>query len=387
MIRYIAKTVQGLEPVLAEELRALGAQNVEEECRCVSFDGDQRLLYLANFRTRTALRILKPLFSFTAEKTDDIYGAALSYDWSTLLDPSKRFAVDSVVNSSYFKHSGFVALRLKDAIVDQQRGTFGRRPYVDSANPDIRIHLHINEKECTVLLDSSGQSLHMRGYRVSQDPAPLNEVLAAGMLLLSEWDPKEPFLDPLCGSGTLLIEAAMIAKGIAPGLYRRHFAFEEWPDYDQALFDEIYNDDSYENDDEVLIVGSDISKKAIESAMMNITHAGLSKSIRLSRQSVFEVTPPAPSGVVVTNPPYGERVKMFQIENFYRQLADSFKQRFEDWTVWMLTGNRQAMKSFGLHASKTMTLFNGSIECKFQRFNMYAGSMRDWGNEEEEEQR
>lgn len=372
--RLIAKTMQGLEPVLADELRALGAEGVEEGCRMVSFLGDKRMMYRANFFLRTAIRILKPLFSFEARTPEEVYGASLSYDWSGIIDPQKRFAVDSVVNSELFKHSGFVALRLKDAIVDQQRNAYGRRPYVDTVNPHIRIHLHIQGSTCSVLLDSSGDSLHMRGYRVEQNAAPLNEVLAAGLILLSGWDMEEPFLDPLCGSGTLPIEAALIAKGIAPGLFRKHFGFENWADFDPDMYAEIYNDDSMETDREPLIIGSDVSTHAVEMAMMNVTNAGLAKSIRISRQSVFDSSPSSKPGVVITNPPYGERVKQFQLDNFYRQLGDTFKQRYAGWNVWMITGNRQVMKSFGLHPSKTITLFNGPIECKFQRFSMYVGS-------------
>lgn len=384
--RLIAKTMQGLEPVLAEELRGLGAEGIEEGCRMVSFLGDKRMMYRANFFLRTAIRVLKPLFTFEARTPEEVYGASLSYDWSGIIEPHKRIAVDSVVNSDLFKHSGFVALRLKDAIVDQQRNMFGRRPYVDTVNPDIRIHLHIQGSTCSVLLDSSGDSLHMRGYRVEQNAAPLNEVLAAGLILLSDWDRKEPFYDPLCGSGTLPIEAAMIAKGLAPGLFRKRFGFEGWPDFDADLYAEIYNDDSMETDLEPLIIGADVSTHAVDMAMMNITNAGLLKSIRLVRQSVFDSYPPSQHGVVVTNPPYGERVKQFQLDNFYRQLGDTFKQRYAGWNVWMITGNRQVMKSFGLHPSKTMTLFNGPIECKYQRFSMYAGSLgREEGDGEWEE--
>ncbi|MGP1363330.1 MAG: THUMP domain-containing class I SAM-dependent RNA methyltransferase [Bacteroides sp.] len=379
---YIAKTLQGLEPLLANELRALGATNVVEECRMVRFEGDKRMLYLANFHSRTALRILKPVLSFQAQDADELYEQALAYDWSSLLAVTQHFAIDSVVNSEEFNNSRYATYRLKDAIVDKFKQTCGRRPFVDPTNPEVRFHLHIKGQTCDILLDSSGESLHKRGYRVAQDVAPLNEVLAAGMILHSGWNGEVPFLDPMCGSGTILIEAALIAAGIAPGIFRKQFAFENWNDFDPDLMAEIYNDDSRERECETLILGTDISAKALESAEANINSAGLGKLIKLKKDSVFEYHPPMIPGIVVTNPPYGERLKQFQLDRFYTQLGDVFKSRYEGWDVWILSGNRAAMKSFGLHPSRTITLYNGPIECKYQRFLMYAGSLK--GRNEEE---
>ncbi len=379
---YIAKTLQGLEPVLAEELRALGAQNVSQECRMVRFEGDLRLLYMANYHCRTALRILKPLISFSAENTDELYEQARAFDWSTLMEVTHHFAIDSVVNSDIFRDSRYATYRLKDAIVDYFRSRYNRRPFVDSDHPQVRINLHIHDRSCDILLDSSGESLHKRGYRVAQDVAPLSEVLAAGMILHSGWNGEVPFLDPMCGSGTLLIEAALIANGIAPGLFRDHFAFEFWADFDADLLTEIANDDSQEHDSDVLIMGTDISGKALESAAANIRSAGLHKHISLKKESVFDLQPPIIPGIVITNPPYGERLKQFQLDRFYTQLGDVFKARYEGWDVWVLAGNRVAMKNFGLHPSRTITLFNGPIECKYQRFAMYAGSMKDCESDE-----
>lgn len=375
--RYIAKTLQGLEPVLAWELEGLGATKIREGCRMVEFYGAKELLYKANFFLRTALRILVPLFEFEAKDADELYGQVLAYDWEQVLRVDQKFSVDSVVNSEVFTHSRFAALRVKDAIVDQFRGHVGRRPFVDPDHPDVRVHLHIQGEHCTVLLDSSGDSLHMRGYRRAQDLAPINEVLAAGMILLTGWHGDVPLIDPMCGSGTIAIEAALIARGIAPGIFRSHFGFEVWEDFDADLLDTIYNDDSRERECEVLIAGSDISEKSVEMARINVRAAGLSKTIRVAKQSIFELMPPSSEGVVVTNPPYGERLKQFQLDSFYQQLSDVFKAHWAGWDVWMISGNQLAMKSFGLHPSKTVTLFNGPLECKYQRFSMYRGSLRD----------
>lgn len=384
-LRYVAKTLEGLESVLAAELEALGAQGIEKGCRAVTFLGDQRMMYRANFFLRTALRILKPLFEFDADSPDAIYAACLAYDWDEHLRLDQKFAIDSVVNSETFKHSRYVALRVKDAIVDQFRNRVGRRPFVDPSSPDVRFHLHINGTHCSVLLDSSGESLHMRGYRVRQEVAPLNEVLAAGMILLSGWDGEVPFYDPMCGSGTLLIEAALIARGIAPGVFRSHFGFESWPDFDEDLLQEISEDDSRERDNDVLILGSDISTHAVEACQENLRSSGLKRYVSVEKQSIFDAFPPGEAGIVISNPPYGERLKQFQLEGFYQRLGDVFKQRYAGWDVWLISGNREAMKRFGLHPSKTHTLFNGALECKYQRFSIYRGSLRDGGVREGDE--
>lgn len=382
-LRYVVKTLQGLEPVLAEELRVLGADEVEQGCRMVTFVGDQRMMYRANYFLRTALRVLKPLFEFEATTPEEVYAQCLAFDWEEYLSLDRRFSIDSVVNSELFTHSRFVALRMKDAIVDQFRNRTGRRPFVDPENPDVRFHLHIQDNRCSVLLDSSGASLHMRGYRQRQELAPLNEVLAAGMILLSGWDGVTPFMDPMCGSGTLLIEAALIAHGIAPGVFRKRFGFESWPDFDSDLLEEIAEDESYARETDVPIVGSDISTHAVESCMHNLQASGVKRYVTLSKQSVFDVKSIADYGVMVTNPPYGERIKQVHLDTFYGRLSDSFKQNFTGWDIWMISGNKQAMKHFALHPSVTHTLFNGALECKYQRFSMYAGSLKGTATSEE----
>jgi putative N6-adenine-specific DNA methylase len=374
--QFIAKTLHGFENLLANELKTIGASDVQAHRRMVSFSGNTEMLYRANFQTRTATRILQPIFEFTARNEEELYGIAKKFDWTTIMDLSHKFAIDATVNSTVFTHSHFIALKLKDAIADHFRDRFGKRPFVDPKNPHIQIHIHIAENNCTVLLDSSGESLHKRGYRLSQDVAPLNEVLAAGLILLSGWDAKTPFIDPMCGSGTLLIEAALIAKGIAPGIFRKNFGFENWLNYEKDTFQKVFNDESFERDLSPLIIGGDISKRAVEIAESNFKNVGMHKYIQVKNKSVFDFFPPEGPGVVVTNPPYGERLKKDQITTFYQQLGDCFKQRYQGYNVWVLSGNHEALKNFGLHGSNTAHLFNGPIECKYQCFSIYSGSKK-----------
>ncbi|HDP74782.1 MAG TPA: RNA methyltransferase [Bacteroidales bacterium] len=375
--QMVAKTLQGLEEVLAEELKEISAENIEVGCRSVSYIGTKETLYKSNFWLRTALRVLKPIYVFNARTIDELYGNARKFDWTSVMELSHKFAVESVVNSELFPHSRYIALKLKDAIADQFRDRFGKRPFVDPKKPHITFHIHVNNDVCTVSLDSSGESLHRRGYRVAQDVAPINEVLAAGLIKLSGWNGDSVFIDPMCGSGTILIEAALIAYGIAPGIFRQHFGFENWLDFDEQLLQSIYNDDSRERDFEYLILGRDISKQAIASAMENIKESGLHKKIDLGAASIFDYNPPkVEKGIVITNPPYGERLKKEQIENFYKQLSDVFKNKYAGYDVWIISSNQEALKSFGLRPSKKINLLNGALECKYQRFSMYKGSLK-----------
>lgn len=375
--QIVAKTLEGLEGVLADELKEIGAEDIEIGCRSVTYTGTKETLYKSNFWLRTALRILKPIYVFKAHTIEEFYGNARKFDWSSVMDLSQKFAVDSVVNSEHFPHSRYIALKLKDAIADQFRDRFGKRPFVDPKKPHIQFHVHVNNDTCTVLLDSSGESLHRRGYRVSQDIAPINEVLAAGLIKLSGWDGNSVFIDPMCGSGTVLIEAALIAYGIAPGIFRQHFGFENWLDFDETLLQSIYNDDSHERDFEYLILGRDISKQAIASALDNVKQSGLQKKIDLGVASIFDYNPPkVDKGMVITNPPYGERLRKEQIENFYKQLSDTFKQKYTGYDVWVISSNTEALKSFSLRPNKRITLYNGALECKYQHFPMYKGSLK-----------
>ena len=373
---FIAKTLHGLEELLANELKTIGAEDVTIQRRMVSFTGNTETLYKANFHTRTATRILMPIYEFKARNEEELYGLAKKFDWTSVMDLSHKFAVDATVNSEIFTHSHYIALKLKDAVADHFRDRFGRRPFVDPKNPHIQLHIHINDQNCTILLDSSGESLHKRGYKLYQDIAPINEVLAAGLIMLSGWDTKTPFIDPMCGSGTIVIEAALMARGIAPGIFRKSFGFENWLNFEKDTFEKVFNDESYEVDVNPTIIGGDLSNRAIELAISNAKNAGMHKYINMEKRSVFDYDPPQGPGIVITNPPYGERLKKEQITTFYTQLGDCFKQRYQDYNIWMISGNMDAIKSFGLHQSKTHTLFNGPIECKYQRYDIYSGSKK-----------
>ena len=304
----IAKTFQGLEEVLAAELTALGADNIQLGRRMVSFTGDKEMLYRANFSLRTALRVLKPLKHFTAADADAVYENVKQVAWENYLDPSKTFAVDATVFSEEFRHSKFVSYRVKDAIADYFREKTGKRPNVSLTNPDVFLNIHIAQTDCTLSLDSSGESLHRRGYRQEAVDAPLNEVLAAGMILMTGWRGECDLIDPMCGSGTIPIEAALIAKDIAPGVFRQGYAFEHWPDFDADLLEAVYNDDSRERPFEHKIYGYDNSLKAQAIAQRNVKAAGMSRDIVLKQQPFQQFEQPAEKAIIITNPPYGERI-------------------------------------------------------------------------------
>lgn len=375
--KMLAKTFSGLEGVLKKELLDIGASDVKEGNRVVEFYGDKTLMYRANFHLRTALKILKPIAEFKVQNEQELYHAVQTIKWSEYFDLNNTFAIDSVVHSPHFAHSKYVALKVKDAIVDQFRETFKKRPYVEIENPDIQINVHISNILCTISIDSSGESLHKRGYRIKTTKAPLNEVLAAGMILLSGWDFKSNFIDPMCGSGTMLIEAAMIANGIPPGIYRKKFAFETWKNFDRKLFENIYEEESENAAFNPKIFGSDNSEVAIRIASENISNAALKRKIDISIIPIENYKPPKKNkGVVITNPPYGQRLKKTEINNFYKTLGDLFKNEYSGYTIWMLSSNFDAIKNIGLKPSVKLTLFNGPLECKFLKFDIYEGSKK-----------
>jgi putative N6-adenine-specific DNA methylase len=373
----VAKTITGLEEVLAAELRALGANDVELLKRAVSFKGDKALMYKANQWSRTALRILKPLKSFTLVNEEDLYTELRQIPWEDYMDVHKTLAMDAVVNDSLFTHSHFVALRAKDAVVDYFRDKFGRRPSVNTEDPDLRINIHLQNNICDISLDSSGTSLHKRGYRQIVGEAPMSEVLAAGLILLSGWDKQSNFLDPMCGSGTLLVEAALIANNIPPSTYREDFGFMKWKDFDAELWENLKNEAfDLQTEFDYKIIGSDISERNLSSAIRNVRSAHLHKDIELSVGSFENIVPPEGTGMLITNPPYGERIQVHDIIQLYRQIGDTLKQKFAGWQTWVISGDLLAIKHIGLKPTKRITVFNGQLECKFNKFEIYEGSKK-----------
>ena len=381
--QLIAKTFMGLEPVLAKELAQLGASDVQIGRRMVSFSGDKELMYRANFQLHTAIRILKPIKHFKAQSADDVYEGVKNIDWSEYIGLEKTFAVDSVVFSDEFRHSKFVAYKVKDAIVDQFRERTGKRPNISISNPDIRLHIHIadvapGESECTLCLDSSGESLHRRGYRQESVEAPLNEVLAAGMIMMSGWQGDCDFIDPMCGSGTLLIEAALIARNMAPGLFRKEFAFEKWPDFDADLFDKIYNDDSQEREFHHHIYGYDIDIKAVNTARLNAKAAGLTSDITVAEQDFKDFTKPAEKSIIITNPPYGERISTPDLLGTYKMIGERLKHQFTGNDAWILSYREECFDQIGLKPSIKIPVYNGSLECEFRKYQMFDGKIKDF---------
>ena len=377
----IAKTFMGLEPVLAKELTQLGAKDVKIGRRMVSFTGDKEMMYRANFQLHTAIRILKPIRHFKAKSADDVYEEIKNIDWIQFLDTDKTFSVDAVVFSEEFRHSKFVSYKVKDAIVDQFREKTGKRPNISVANPDIRLNIHVAEDLCTLSLDSSGESLHRRGYRQESVEAPLNEVLAAGMIMMSGWQGDTDFIDPMCGSGTLLIEAALIARNMAPGLFRKEYAFEKWPDFDADLFDEIYNDESLEREFNHKIYGYDIDMKAVNTALMNVKAAGLSDIISVEQRDFKDFTQPQNKSIIITNPPYGERISTPDLLGTYKMIGERLKHQFIGNDAWILSYREECFDQIGLKPSIKIPLYNGSLECEFRKYQMFDGKMKVFRSE------
>ena len=371
----LAKTFKGLEEVLAQELIELGANDVQLERRAVSFRGDKALLYRANFCLRTAIRILVPIVSFKAKDTDELYQQLRRLDWSQYMKVDSTFAIDATVYSDAFRNSRFVTYRAKDAIADYWVENAHKRPNVSTQTPDLLFNIHIAKEQVTLSLDSSGESLHKRGYRVATTEAPINEVLAAGMLLLAGWKGQSDFYDPMCGSGTLLIEAALIARNIAPGVFRQSFAFEQWPDFDSDLWSDIYNDDSQEREFEHTIYGSDASFYAIQQAAKNIKSAGVQKDIELKQIRIEELKPIADTNaLVMLNPPYGERLKSNkEMEDLYSSIGTTLKHQFAGATAWIISSNEAAMKCIGLKPTAKLRLLNGELDCQFNKYELFNG--------------
>lgn len=376
--KMVAKTFQGLEDVLRDELIALGAENVELGNRMVSFEGDLAMLYKANLCCRTALRILKPIVMFTSDSPDELYDKVRELPWEQYLNPDSTFSIDSTVYGEDFTHSKFVTYRVKDGIVDHFMDMTGQRPSIRLEGADLIFNVHIAGNRVTISLDSSGEPLYKRGYRVESTAAPINEVLAAGIILKTGWQGDTDFLDPMCGSGTFLIEAALIAANINPGIYRESFAFEKWKDFDSDLFEEIYNDDSEERDFNYKIFGGDIDPEAIAIARKNIKSAKVDEMIELSCQPLTEWMADTPEGIIVTNPPYGERLRPGNIDMVYKEIGSTLKNNFQGWHAWILGYQEEQLKEIGLKPSVKIPLHNGSLECSLREYVMFDGSYSDF---------
>ena len=383
--KMVAKTMFGFEEILAKELRNLGAGNVKEGVRSVFFEGDTGFMYKANLCLRTAIKIVKPIHSFRVRNEDDLYRKIYSMDWFDYLSIDTTFAIDATVNSDNFTHSLYVSQKTKDAIVDKFRDTDGSRPDVDIKFPDVRINIHIQNDQCNVALDSSGRSLHQRGYRTATNIAPINEVLAAGLLLLSGWDGQSDFLDPMCGSGTLLTEAAMIACNIPANINRKEFAFEKWHDFDADLFDKII-DSSLNKTREFhhKIVGYDKAPSAVRKAQENVVNANLSDYITIERKNFFDTEKFTENHLhMVFNPPYGERLDI-EMEDFYTDIGNTLKRNYPGTDAWFITSNLQALKYVGLRPSRKIKLYNSHLESRLVKYVMYEGSKKAKFNKIEE---
>jgi putative N6-adenine-specific DNA methylase len=376
-MKFVAKTLFGLEQVLAEELAKLGAKEISQANRAVLFEGDIRLLYWVNYMSRTALSVLMPVKEFRIKSADDLYRKSIQIEWDSYMDVENTFSVTPVVQSQIFNHTGYAGLRLKDAMADYFRKVRGRRPSVDAANPDILINLHISNDTVTVSLDSSLIPLFKRGYRLEQATAPLNEILAAGMLLISGWDGSKDLIDPMCGSGTIPIEAGLIACNVPAGKFRKSFGFQKWKGYDEETFRMIIDEgEAGIRKSPVKISGYDISDIAVNQAVKNVESAGLSDSIYLARSDFETLKLDESEGVIFINPPYGERLLPEETESLYSMIGTTLKHNFNGYTAWIISSNKESLKHIGLKTKEKHILFNGALECSFNKYELYRGSRK-----------
>lgn len=376
--KMLAKTMFGFENLLAKELRQLGAMDIKEGVRSVSFTGDNGFMYKANIALRTAVRILKPIKNFKVTTEDDLYNQLQLINWEQYFSEDGTFAIDAVVNSDNFTHSHYTALKSKDAIVDYFRDKYGKRPNIDIKHPDVQLNIHIQRDFCTVSLDSSGDSLHKRGYRSATNIAPINEVLAAGLVLHSGYDGTQHFIDPMCGSGTILIEAAMIANNIPANINRREFGFEKWNDFDADLFDKIRESllkktrESHRK-----IIGYDKAPSAVRKAIDNVKNANLDDFIEIDQENFFNTEKKLEGKTIVLfNPPYGERLEI-DVPIFYKEIGNTLKHGYPNTDAWLITSDfEQGLKSVGLRTSRKIQVYNGKLECRFVKYEMYEGSKK-----------
>ena len=376
-MKFIAKTLYGLEKVLAGELKSLGASDVDPLNRAVGFNGDIELLYKSNYCLRTALSVLMIISEFRIRSSGDLYKNGLKIDWAEFMDSESTFSIVPVINSPLFSHTGYAGLVLKDAIADWFRNRTGKRPSVDSKDPGIVFNLHVSNELVTISVDSSVIPLYKRGYRKEQGPAPINEVLAAGIVSISGWDAASVLMDPMCGSGTIPIEAALFASGIPPGRYRQFFGFQRWKKYDKELFDRIRNEsESRVVTPHIKILGSDISEMAVTRAKVNVRSAGVADIITISQQDFKELKATESQGFIIMNPPYGQRIETAEIDNLYGMIGSTLKHGFPGYEAMIITSDREALKQVGLKPAEKTVLFNGSLECLLVKYKMYSGSKK-----------
>jgi putative N6-adenine-specific DNA methylase len=377
-MRLIAKTLYGLESVLSDELKGLGAENVQPVNRAVIFEGDHHLLYKANYCLRTAMSVLVQIAEFRIRSADDLYKNSLRINWEEYLDPEHTFSVVPVVNSPIFSHTGFAGLRLKDGIADWFRNKAGERPSVDTIDPDIVFNLHISNDLATVSLDSSVVPLYKRGYRKEQGSAPINEILAAGIILLSGWKAGTSFLDPMCGSGTIPVEAALIASDIPPGRFRKFYGFQRWRDYNDKLFLQVRSESELKvHHPWIKIYGSDISENAVSMTRTNVESAGISDIISISKSDFCDLKASDNEGVIIMNPPYGQRIKSADNDKLYGMIGSTLKHNFPGYQAWLITSDKGSLKHVGLKPARKTALFNGSLECVLVKYELYQGSKKN----------
>jgi putative N6-adenine-specific DNA methylase len=377
-MKLFIKTFKGLEEILFEEVKALGGQRVKIEKRGVSCEGDKAFMYKCNLHLRTALRVLVPIGEYIVHTEKDFYRKMKKVEWSKYMDINQTFAIDAVVNSRVFNHSKFIALRAKDALVDQFMENYEMRPNVDVKDPEVRFNVHIAEKKVILSLDSSGYSLHKRGYRTERHVAPVNEALAAGLVLQSGWKGDKPFVDPMCGSGTIVVEAALIAKNRAPRLYSGSLGFTRWNDFDEELWQQVKEEaQSQEKDIKVPIKGGDLSQDYVEMAQRSVQRMKLEDDVEIKHISFFDSIGEEEGGVMISNPPYGERLDDEDDMNaFYKRIGDQMKTHFKGYSAWIMSSNMQALKFVGLKPKRKIPLMNGALECKVHLFELYAGTKK-----------
>jgi putative N6-adenine-specific DNA methylase len=376
-MKFVAKTLFGLEKVLADELASLGAEEISLANRAVLFAGNIQMLYRVNYMSRTALSVLMPVKEFWIKSADDLYNKCMKIEWDKYMDVDSSFSVAPVVQSPLFNHTGYAGLKLKDAVADYFRKINGRRPSVNPANPDILINLHISNDRVTVSLDSSSIPLFKRGYRQEQAAAPLNEVLAAGMLLISGWNASTDLIDPMCGSGTIPVEAGLIACNIPAGKFRKFFGFQKWKGYDPDIFKLIVEEgEAGIRKPPVKISGCDISELAVSQAVKNVNSAGLNDCISLNVSDIKTLKSPYDKGVIFINPPYGERLLPDETNTLYNMIGTALKHNFHGYTAWIISSNKESIKHIGLKPKEKHLLFNGALECSFNKYELYQGSRK-----------